>query len=811
MEYVSLMVQEDTAHACIARLGRMGAFQFSDLNPELTPFQRRFVNQLKRCDEMDRKIRVFESALSTAGFPDPELNESDVDQFLDKCDADAAERPSTLVLKELDDLLSEKEKELSDLNTYHANLTRELNERIEFKHVLDKSTLFFSPEFQEEAKDNVTESLLESQGGRSLKFKYVTGVIASEFRLAFEKMVFRTTRGNSLVRFADIDEVIRDPVSGKEVRKEVFVIFFQAASIERKLHRICESYGANKYNIADMEDTQELENLKMQNSTDIADRVRVLDTNRSNLTQLLQEDILPFFATWRATILREKAVYHTLNMFKTDVLGFFRGEAWVVASQAQEAAALLRQLDNGQEESPNFMNKIPVHQWPTPPTHFVTNKVTGVFQNVVDTYGIPRYQEANPAPFTMITFPFLFGVMYGDMGHATILWVAATMMLVFEKRIIKNKPGEIFMMAFAGRYMLWAMGLFGIYMGLVYNDVFALGVSLWPSSYKFVNGTLYAERITPDSVYKFGLDPVWHISENELLFVNSLKMKMSVILGVCQMIMGLVLRLLNAIHFRSTVDVVFEAIPQLVFMVGVFGYMNFLIIYKWCMDWAVLMPQGKNPPSLINVLISIVLKPGNLSAADSLWTNQAAAQLVVLIIMGITVPMMLLPKPFILFKQQQAAHHAAGGDHVRLKGGDDEEKADGKVGHGEEHEEHSLGDLIVHQAIETIEFVLGSISNTASYLRLWALSLAHTELATVFWEKAMLSTIQGGNPVFVVVGFAVFAAITTGVLLLMDVLECFLHALRLHWVEFQNKFFKADGYKFEPLDFMALLKKDEEE
>ena len=34
-----------------------------------------------------------------------------------------------------------------------------------------------------------------------------------------------------------------------------------------------------------------------------------------------------------------------------------------------------------------------------------------------------------------------------------------------------------------------------------YNDVFALGVSLWPSSYKFVNGTLYAERITPDSVY----------------------------------------------------------------------------------------------------------------------------------------------------------------------------------------------------------------------------------------------------------------------------------------------------------------------
>lgn len=114
----------------------------------------------------------------------------------------------------------------------------------------------------------------------------------------------------------------------------------------------------------------------------------------------------------------------------------------------------------------------------------------------------------------------------------------------------------------------------------------------------------------------------------------------------------------------------------------------------------------------------------------------------------------------------------------------------------------------MHQIIETIEFVLGSISNTASYLRLWALSLAHGQLARVFLEKTIGGGIVGANALIIIIGMYFFVSITVGVIMAMDSMECFLHALRLQWVEFDSKFFKADGRKFIPLNFYDPILKE---
>jgi V-type H+-transporting ATPase subunit a len=201
--------------------------------------------------------------------------------------------------------------------------------------------------------------------------------------------------------------------------------------------------------------------------------------------------------------------------------------------------------------------------------------------------------------------------------------------------------------------------------------------------------------------------------------------------------------------------------------------------------------DGCQPPNLITTLINIALQPGDVD--EPMYPGQPGIQNVLLICAFVSVPILLLAKPYLLSRQTHAPiHHAT-----------DEE---GQDDHEEEDDGHDgFGEIVIHQAIETIEFVLGMVSNTASYLRLWALSLAHSELATVFWEKAMLSTLNV-NWLATYVGFAIFAGVTLGVLLMMDVLECFLHALRLHWVEFQNKFFKADGVRFAPYSFKQIIK-----
>jgi V-type H+-transporting ATPase subunit a len=400
------------------------------------------------------------------------------------------------------------------------------------------------------------------------------------------------------------------------------------------------------------------------------------------------------------------------------------------------------------------------------------------------------------------------------------------------------------------------MGFFSVYCGFLYNDFLSIPFDMGTCYDTSKNGTKGVQVYKKDNCnYKFGLDPIWYVATNELAFINSLKMKISVIFGVFQMVIGIVLKGLNAVFQRDFVDFIFIFFPQITLMLILFGYMDFLIFVKWSTEYGIhpisyIDNEGKNQtakfdysyyaPDIKSLLMNIFLNMGEPpqnpplpiingtqikkeDLAYSEWHLLTDSKTFTKIHIGIIIAsliciiIMLLPKIVINYLKSKKNASANQNNIVENQNEENEAFNENLVDQRQVVEgEPSLSNFVVESSIETIEFVLGTVSNTASYLRLWALSLAHSQLAVVFFSKTIayignMTSLWGVNGILLLFAFPIFAGVTTIVLLFMDMMECFLHTLRLHWVEFQNKFFKADGYQFKPFCFAQNLVLNDEE
>ena len=124
-------------------------------------------------------------------------------------------------------------------------------------------------------------------------------------------------------------------------------------------------------------------------------------------------------------------------------------------------------------------------------------------------------------------------------------------------------------------------------------------------------------------------------------------MKISVILGVLQMLFGVALSIFNHIHFGKWISVFFEFIPQVIFMLAIFGYMNFMIVYKWIMYDS---STSGCAPSILITLINMFMFRQPVEGDpcylyDPMYENQMLVQTILILLAVACIPLMLIVKP----------------------------------------------------------------------------------------------------------------------------------------------------------------------
>ncbi|CAI8502103.1 unnamed protein product [Pichia kudriavzevii] len=881
MSLVQFYIPSEVARECVAVLGDMGNVQFRDMNQNVSSFQRAFVKEIRSYDQVERQLKYLTGLIQKQEI---KIRVNDHDELIMPPSTDYRQfydSPSHLSASALEELLHEiasvesKVRELSfqkdEMSQRKADLTQHRlvlqNTRQFFESRLsldldDSDSLFNQVRLSTESSDSFIISddegdgvLLESglgntnHGGNSIStgrnelnvfgstMNFISGIIDTEKFLILEKICWRTLRGNVYTNHVPLPEPIIDIKTGEPSFKSVFLIFTHGESLISRCKRIVESLDGKLYNVDSDYEVYKQELRTVNNKIKDINEV-LLYTNERLLIELKQ--VALDIEKWKIIIKREVSIYEVLNLFNYDsTRRCVIGEGWIPNDDLTYINMALRDVTNKFDAGLSTIVNLMITN-KTPPTYHKTNKFTGAFQSIIDAYGIATYQEVNPGLATIVTFPFMFAIMFGDLGHGLILFIAALTLVLCENRIskIKNRD-EIFDMAYTGRYILLLMGVFSMYTGIIYNDLFSKSMSLFKSGWKWPNGFKEGTSIvgTQRGVYPLGLDPAWHGTENNLLFTNSYKMKLSILMGFIHMSYSFYFALVNYRFFNSRVDIIGNFIPGLLFMQSIFGYLTITIVYKWCVDWIAI---GKPAPSLLNMLINMFLSPGTIE--DKLYPGQGPLQVFLVLIALVCVPWLLLYKPLTLKKMNSnkiqlgyADVNGPGNTNSRIsvesvpyteeaedlfdRGSNTIQERlsiDADVGlledeNGEEEEPFSFGDAMVHQVIHTIEFCLNCVSHTASYLRLWALSLAHNQLSAVLWEMTIQNSFKpysetgwvGSIIVFFL--FGMWFVLTVCILVVMEGTSAMLHSLRLHWVEAMSKFFEGEGYAYQPFSFYRII------
>ncbi|KAG0439137.1 V-type proton ATPase subunit a2 [Dictyocoela muelleri] len=539
---------------------------------------------------------------------------------------------------------------------------------------------------------------------------YVSGIVERERYYLLEKVLDKAMRGNIIIHTADRGD------------KRVFLVFTHGENSLRKVQHICVSMGARTIDPFDKRIHKK--EMGLLNISTLINQLKKVREDNRDVINVFGKRVAKKLASWQKKIDNEQKIANTISMIDRENSPV--GQAWIRSRDLNKFKKLILHIN---DTHAGIAFDVIDHVNMKPPTSIPTNKYTEAFQSMTNTFGVPSHDELNPGVFNIFLIPFLFGLMFGDVGHGLLLLAAS----IFFIKYGKNMKSEIFEILYDGRYIMLLCSFASIYCGFLYADFFAM-------PFNFSGNYLHPI---------FGVSETWHHATNGQAFMNSMKMKLSIVVGEAHMLFGLFLAIANTVIQNDFLTLYTVVIPKIIANLCFIGYMTFFIIFKWV--------KNDVNISIISVIISMFTDPFN---TRELYPYQKHFQIFLLSIFVITIPWSMFSKAVYRIIRRE-----------------------------------KFGDDLMHCCIDGIEYYISLLSHTSSYLRIWAVSLAHSQLALIFNSFV----INASNIFLKAAFFIVWIFGSVFIILALEGMSSILHAMRLNWVEFYSKFYKCEGYLFEPL------------
>lgn len=274
---------------------------------------------------------------------------------------------------------------------------------------------------------------------KHVKFRF--GKIAQEYFDKFENYVYN-----------DLHTVFHKCQSDNNY---VWGVYFVPAAEADQIDAVYSSLHFERFHLKD-----EYEGTPEEAYSQLSDAVKRLEEQAAGLDKKIS-DLLSqsaseiLFASKRLTTVSEnfdirKLAARTLN--KKEIFYILCG--WMAE---EDAAAFTHEIE-GDEKVHCIVEENHNNIYGQPPTKLKNPRLFKPFEMFVRMYGLPAYNEFDPTIFLAITYTFIFGAMFGDVGQGLCLFIGGALLYKFKKMDLAA--------------IISCAGIFSTFFGFMFGSIF---------------------------------------------------------------------------------------------------------------------------------------------------------------------------------------------------------------------------------------------------------------------------------------------------------------------------------------------------